>query len=325
MKDAAAFLSEHLPGFTAVSRLERDASTREYFRVSSGSVSCVLCRDAAFINVKEADYPFLIVHGLLKNLVPVPRLLAVDHEKGFLLLQDLGDDCLEHAYPSLGREKTMRVYESCIDHLLAIQRLKGKGTVPFGRGFDVAMLMQEFDFFITHCLAGFFRAGVPPGEVESLRAEFLKISGILHRPGIFVLNHRDFHSRNIMLFEGAPYLIDFQDARMGLPHYDVASLLRDSYLLLEEDMFVYLKCYYYEGGTDVGLFSMGRDEFEYYFDVMAFQRNVKALGTFGYQSALGNGRYERYIPRTVAYLPEYVERRDELKKAWIILEEYLMD
>jgi aminoglycoside/choline kinase family phosphotransferase len=321
--DAASFISAHVRGYEGISRLQRDASTREYFRVSAEDASYILCRDAAFIHVGESDYPFLIMYGLLKDFVPVPYVHAFDCEKGLLLLQDMGDDCLEYAYPFFDRERTMRVYESCIDYLFAIQRLKGEGAVPFRRGFDVAMLMHEFDFFIKHCLTGFFRAVAAPGELEMLRAEFLKISGILHRPEIFVLNHRDFHSRNIIIFEGTPYLIDFQDARMGLPQYDAVSLLRDSYLRLETEMYAYLKSYYYEGGMDTGVFSMGRDEFEYYFDIMAFQRNIKALGTFGYQSATGNRRYEKYIPGTVAYLPEYAEGRDELKKAWLILNRHI--
>lgn len=74
----------------------------------------------------------------------------------------------------------------------------------------------------------------------------------------------------------------------------------------------------------MGLHSMGRDEFNYYFDIMAFQRNVKALGTFGFQSsARGNKKYERYIRLTADYLDDYAERREELGKAWRILRNYL--
>ena len=45
-----------------------------------------------------------------------------------------------------------------------------------------------------------------------------------------VLCHRDYHSRNLMLHDGSLYIIDFQDARMGPDTYDLASLLRDSYV-----------------------------------------------------------------------------------------------
>ena len=111
-----------------------------------------------------------------------------------------------------------------------------------------------------------------------------------------VLCHRDYHSRNLMLHDGSLYIIDFQDARMGPDTYDLASLLRDSYVDIADRELDELIAYF--------LALKGREptprEFRRRFDLMALQRNLKALGTFGYQTTTRrNPVYIQYIPRTL--------------------------
>ncbi|MBN2158275.1 MAG: phosphotransferase [Spirochaetes bacterium] len=319
-----SFLDEHVPGYTKVARLDGDASTRAYYRVSTDHATVVLCVDPGFINARESEYPFTVVYRLLKDTVPVPELYASDGRRGLFLMQDLGDDLLEFVLPLVDADTIGRLYESCLENLFSIQMIRGKGETPFSLFFDIDKLMFEFNFFIEHALGAYFRANLPGNDLKALRAEFHAISGMLYRPELFVLNHRDYHSRNIIVCDEIPYIIDFQDARMGLPQYDAVSLLRDSYVTLETVVFERLKEFYFEGGKEMGILSMGRDEFNYYFDIMAFQRNVKALGTFGYQAAVRNNRrFERYIRPTIAYLGDYADRQAELRNAWRILGAYL--
>jgi aminoglycoside/choline kinase family phosphotransferase len=102
-----------------------------------------------------------------------------------------------------------------------------------------------------------------------------------------------------MLHEDELYIIDFQDARMGPDTYDLASLLRDSYVDLTEQTVDDLIAYFL---ALKGL-SGQEDAFRARFDVMALQRNLKALGTFGYQTtARRNPVYIQYIPRTLRYV-----------------------
>ena len=119
-----------------------------------------------------------------------------------------------------------------------------------------------------------------------------------------VLCHRDYHSRNLMYHQDRLYIIDFQDARMGPDTYDLVSLLRDSYVDLPEQTVNDLLAYFLalKGGT-------GREEtFRERFAVMALQRNLKALGTFGYQTtARRNPVYIQYIPRTLRYVRDNLE------------------
>jgi aminoglycoside/choline kinase family phosphotransferase len=103
-----------------------------------------------------------------------------------------------------------------------------------------------------------------------------------------------------MVSDGRVYIIDFQDARMGPDTYDLVSLLRDSYMDMTErdvdDLIAYFLAL--KGRTQAGEV----EEFRRRFDVMALQRNLKALGTFGYQTTTRrNPVYIQYIPRTLRY------------------------
>ena len=113
-------------------------------------------------------------------------------------------------------------------------------------------------------------------------------------------HHRDFHSRNLMSHQDALYWIDFQDARMGPAHYDLASLLRDSYVELDEEFVADLA----EEFRQRAVPGESRDTFLRRFELMSIQRNLKALGTFGYMGAVRGSRvYLPYIPRTLEQRP----------------------
>ncbi|NTV92076.1 MAG: phosphotransferase, partial [Chlorobiaceae bacterium] len=205
--------------------------------------------------------------------------------------------------------------------LVSLQSVAGSSDqIPFSLSFDQEKLMFEFDFFIEHAVLNYFSGTMPAPSVALLRKEFAGIAQLLVRPEHFVLNHRDFHSRNILLYHDTPYLIDFQDARMGLPQYDAVSLLRDSYITLDDSVAEELKRYHYDALVRGGLIMMSFDEYLFLFDVMAFQRNIKALGTFCYQTAvLGKPQYEVSIAPTLAYLSAYIARRKELEQAGTLL------
>jgi aminoglycoside/choline kinase family phosphotransferase len=107
-----------------------------------------------------------------------------------------------------------------------------------------------------------------------------------------------------MLSDGSLYIIDFQDARMGPDTYDLASLLRDSYVDIADRELDELVAYFLalKGRGDA-------DEFRRRFDLMALQRNLKALGTFGYQTMTRrNPVYIQYMPRTLRYARSNLEK-----------------
>mgnify|MGYP005841189129 CR=1 FL=1 len=311
------FVHAHEGACEALFPLAGDASMRRYFRAFAAGVSVIVCYDETLAATAEGEHQFLVVHSLFeRHGVPVPRIRAADRTRGLLLLEDLGDELLEDRFGRLPADKAEVLYGGILDLLVRIQSIQPDGSpVPFGRSFDTDRLMFEFDFFIEHAVKNYFSYAAPESFFGELRAGFLDVAAKLQHPGAFVLNHRDFHSRNIMFRGALPCVIDFQDARMGLPQYDLASLLRDSYICLDGPLFERLMDRYYRTARETGIHSMGRAEFDRLFDLSAFQRNVKAVGTFAYQSrVLGRRRYEPNIAGTLSYLGAYASRTEELSR-----------
>ncbi len=307
----------------SITKIQGDASSRQYFRVTGTNGSCVACYDQA-LNTSSADtYPFLVLHDLLsRHAIPVPAILAMDAEKNILLLEDCGDLLLQNVFNSAIQHTIPDRYREIIDILVQIQAISGHNNkIPFSISFDQKKLMFEFDFFIQYGLRGYFSPMFGDELIGRLRHEFETIAEILVKPKHFVLNHRDFHSRNILIHQNKPVIIDFQDARMGLPQYDAVSLIKDSYVRLDPSLADKLKANHYYALFGNGLTSMSFDEYLFYFDISAFQRNIKAIGTFCYQTRIAkNSNFEHSIAPTLAYIPDYLEARSELKRAGKLLQ-----
>ncbi|HWR02300.1 MAG TPA: phosphotransferase [Chlorobaculum sp.] len=303
-------------------KIKGDASNRQYFRVSGPHGTSIACIDPAFRAASPESYPFLIMrNSLAAHGIRVPEILASDPREGLLIIEDCGDLMLQDEVASLDNDELSARYRQVLDILVRIQSISPDGSaIPFSLSFDHEKLMFEFDFFIEHALNNYFSGVLDKDSITSLRREFEAIALLLVRPEHFVLNHRDFHSRNIMLFRNEPVVIDFQDARLGLPQYDAVSLLRDSYVRLDPQLVDELKQYHYDQLCINGLTTMDADEYRRFFDLMAFQRNVKAVGTFCYQTAVaGNRSFEPDIAPTMAYLSDYIDARAELAVAGRLL------
>jgi len=284
--------------------LTGDASDRRYFRVlPRAGGSFVLALHAAPFTFDVL--PFVNVAGLLGKVpVPIPTILGHAEDLGLLELQDLGDVTLQAHLGSAPTSEHTALYREAIRLIAAIQRrgreLASDQYIPYGIAFDVAKLTWELEFFLKHFVVGYRGAEITPADREALTAEFATLAGELageHR----VLCHRDYHSRNLMWRDGRLFIIDFQDARMGPDTYDLVSLLRDSYVDTSENALEDYVAYFLalRGGTPA---PGEAAEFRRRFDLMALQRNLKALGTFGYQTATRrNPVYIQYMPRTLHY------------------------
>ena len=295
------------PGDIRLEPVTRDASSRKYFRVFSHGSTSILCVDNEFAAFSGKHYPFLTVHELLSTAsVPVPTIIGHDKSHGLILQEDCGNIMLQNLAPGNLRE----AYRKAVEIMIVIQSIDSrKKELPFNRSFDEEKLMFEFEFFLEHAPEGAFSEK----NKALLRREFLSISQRMLLPRHFVLNHRDYHSRNILVKDGILFVIDFQDARMGLPQYDAVSLLRDSYAVLPDELFTELRDYHYALLRENSLTVMSRDEYLYLFDLAAFQRNVKALGTYFNQADnLGKREFERYIPTALTYLRDYIARQGKL-------------
>jgi aminoglycoside/choline kinase family phosphotransferase len=287
--------------------LTGDASDRRYFRVLlPDGPSVVLSLYAE--PFRFDTLPFVNVARLLADMpVPVPRVLGHADDLGVLALEDLGDVTLQAHLGAATAAEHAALYRQAVALIATIQRrgaeLSSPSFLPYSMAFDVEKLTWELDFFIKHFIEG-YRGLEIPGEVRgALRGEFAEVvRELAGEPR--VLCHRDYHSRNLMIHEDCLYIIDFQDARMGPDTYELVSLLRDSYVDLPEETVEELIAYFLAltGEADC------EEEFRRRFNLMALQRNLKALGTFGYQTtARRNPVYIQYIPRTLRYVRHTLE------------------
>jgi aminoglycoside/choline kinase family phosphotransferase len=308
-----------------------DASDRRYYRLRfaspvDGIASLVLMRltqphperELPFVNVQR----YLAMKG-----IPVPQIFCDDAAHGFVLLEDLGDITLEAALQDATREQLSVWYREALDILLALQHPEAPAPrhscVAFQLAFDVEKFMSELDFFITYMLKGLCGQRLTSTDEAVLRGQFWKISARLAREPR-VLTHRDYHCRNLMLQAGRLRLIDFQDARLGPCHYDLASLLNDSYVVLDSEVREQLLAYYLDWKARAEGHAVDRVAFLQVFDYMCLQRNLKALGTFAYQAVVKrNSRYGTAMPRTLKYIERNLAQHPELQRLRDLLEAHL--
>ncbi len=306
------FLAESAlaPADAHIVPLTGDASDRKYFRVLTGdSASLVLALHAGPIDF--ATLPFANVLALLQQVpLPVPAILGHSDALGIIALQDLGDVTLQAHLGAASATEHAALYRQAVAFIELLQRrgaeLASDGYVPYRLAFDVEKLTWELDFFARHFLGAYRGVELSAAERDALAAEWRTIAEELAAEPR-VLCHRDYHSRNLMLHGGSLYIIDFQDARMGPDTYDLVSLLRDSYVDIGDRDLDELIAYFLalQGRTQdqaANPLDGAAAAFRRRFDLMALQRNLKALGTFGYQTTTrGNPVYIQYIPRTLSY------------------------
>ena len=322
------FLAESGLAGARVVPLTGDASDRRYFRVLSDEPSRVLAVHPG--SIEFARLPFVNVARLLSELpVRVPRILAHSDALGIIALEDLGDVTLQAHLGAASPGEHRALYRQAVTLIEVMQRrgaeMASAAFLPYGVAFDVDKLTWELQFFARHFLEGYRGAALTPATREALASEFGAIAGELAAESR-VLCHRDYHSRNLMLHGGMLYIIDFQDARMGPDTYDLVSLLRDSYVDFTEhdvdDLIAFFLAL--RRGADGGASAADASEFRRRFDLMALQRNMKALGTFGFQTlSRGNPVYIQYIPRTLNYVRANLERYPRFGRLRQLLAEHL--
>ena len=282
--------------------LTGDASDRRYFRILLKDASSIVLSlySTAF---EFESLSFVNVARLFAQMpVPIPTLIGHSDEIGVLALQDLGDVTLQAHLGAAPQTEHAALYRQAVTLIATMQKrgaeLASPSYLPYGIAFDVEKLTWELDFFSKHFIEAYRGVVIPAASQEALREEFAGLIEVLASEPR-VLCHRDYHSRNLMLHEGQLHIIDFQDARMGPDTYDLVSLLRDSYVDLPEETVRELIAYFLAlKGSNAT-----EKEFRPRFDLMALQRNLKALGTFGYQAVVRrNPRYLEGVPRTVARL-----------------------
>ena len=298
-KDLAAAVTQVVP-------LTGDASDRRYYRAMLGDgQSIVLALHAGAIEYERL--PFVSIWRLMRAVpLPVPELLHHSDALGIIAQQDLGDVTLQAHLGAATPDQHAALYRQAVSFIAVLQQrgheLASDDFPPYKVAFDTDKLSWELEFFYKYFVRQYRGLSPSLAVQQALSREWSAIvEELAGEPR--VLCHRDYHSRNLMLHAGSLFIIDFQDARMGPDTYDLVSLLRDSYVDLTSSQVDELIAYFLALSDGPVVSPDATDEFRRRFDVMALQRNLKALGTFGYQTVTrGNPVYIQYIPRTLNYV-----------------------
>lgn len=282
-----------------------DASFRRYFRWEGDGRSFVVM-DAP--PPQENCKPFVDIAFLLaKSGINVPKIYAEDLERGFLLLNDLGNKTYLDV---IDGENADALFHYALQALLAFQQLPMVAPLP---SYDVALLRRELELFpewyVKRELGVEFDAAQ---QQQWQHISELLIDSALAQPKVLV--HRDYMPRNLMLSEPNPGVLDFQDAVYGPVTYDVTCLFKDAFLSWpEERVRGWLESYWQQASAlDIAV-QADFEDFLRASDLMGVQRHLKVIGIFARICHRdGKPRYLADVPRFFSYIEAVIARRPEL-------------
>lgn len=325
---------------TETKKLFGDASYRTYFRiVTESSKTFVLMAmpegkmsvSEEITNLKEkpAELPYINVQKYLASLeLPVPTIVHFSEKDRWLILEDLGDTKLWDVVAKASPKERLRWYKKAIDLLIELQnktfsdlntsRMKSPDTLPciaVLRSFDAALFNWEFDHFWEYYIQN--KSQIQKDE-KIFKNETRKITKELCKlPQSFT--HRDYQSRNLMVQGDRLIIIDFQDALMGPPTYDITALLRDSYVDLTPQLEELLRYYCDQIGEEF-------EKFRRAFDLQTVQRKLKDAGRFVFIDRVKkNPNFLPFIPVSLSYVRQAFERLPEFRPLYEMLKKYVKE
>jgi len=260
----------------------------------------------------EDCLPFVRIAGYLEAMqLTAPRIIEADIENGFLLLSDLGSEqylsCLES-----NPERAAVLYADAIEALLCMQR-RGAAYQASLPPYDEDLLRFELALFRDWLCGTHLNLNFSDEDERHWQACCdVLVNNAMRQPQVFV--HRDYHSRNLMVMEqGNPGVLDFQDAVEGPMTYDLVSLLKDCYVRWPADKVRQWALTYYQKLSEATRQQVDEQQFFRNFELMGVQRQLKAAGIFCRLSHRdGKTAYLNDVPRTLSYIVELGSRYDEL-------------
>ena len=288
---ARAFVEDTDWAGAAITFLAGDASNRRYFRVTRAGGSTVLM-DAPPEKGEDVR-PFIAIAEHLAALgLSAPQILARDAQRGFLLLEDLGDALFARVIP---RDPALehRLYAAATDVLIALHMVAPPaGLAAYDTGLMADMAALAFDWYL----------GAPDHAMRAVAHGAMHDALSRHAGAQGVLIQRDYHAENLLWLPGRAGiarvgLLDFQDAMRGHPAYDLVSLLQDARRDVPPALAAEMRDYYTaKSAQDTAAFDAA-------YHVLGAQRNLRIIGVFA-RLCLRDGKahYVDLIPRVWAHL-----------------------
>jgi len=269
-------------------KITSEASVRNFYRISRGSKTLVAmvypepC--AAEVQRFQAVQKIYRAHGLR-----VPRIDVILDDQ-VVIQEDAGDLLLQRVWHAAGPGERLRLIGRCREILAALAAVP---PVLATARLDRARLKWEMDFFLTHFFPRYSCRAIAKDDV---RIGLYRLVEAIDAENKFA--HRDFHSRNLLVLDKEIVMVDFQDSLVAPGYYDLVSLAFDSYLDLGMA----------RGRLFPNLAACGHDRELQQVRLTALQRNIKALGTFAYQThERRHPAYARYIPRTLHHIRGHLQ------------------
>lgn len=291
-----------------------DASFRRYFRVALNDHT-LIAMDAP--PPQENCAPFVHVAEVFAAVgLNVPHILEQDIGQGFLLLTDLGDTTFLSA---LNDQTADDLYRDAYMTLIKMQHASRKGVFP---NYDEALLTREMQLFPEWYVAKHLQIEMDETQHNVLQKTFALLNhNILAQGQVYV--HRDYHSRNLMVCDVNPGILDFQDAVYGAITYDLVSLLKDAYIHWQEEQVLDWAVRYWQAARKAHL-PVPHDFADFYrdFEWMGAQRHLKVLGIFArLYHRDGKEGYLNDMPLVMDYLRRVCARYIELRPLLHLLDQ----
>jgi len=278
------YLKNRLKHANQIKKIRGEASNRTFYRVFFNNYSLVAMVYPT-INREEIGKIVKLTSTYLQHHINVPKIEEIIDER-VILQEDLGDLLAQKAFSMFKKQERKKILETVADILIRLKEVSVTNTTAV---LDTARMKWEMDFFLTHFTRNYLTKD--SRTIKNLQARLYRMVERIQPINTFA--HRDFHSRNMLVHKNDIYLVDFQDSLQASPWYDLVSFAFDCYLDLKSQRKFLLDCLKER--------RMIVDDEQFY--ITALQRNIKALGTFGYQVTIKkNLSYKKYIPRTLRHI-----------------------
>ena len=279
-------------------KISGDASFREFYRLQKGKKTSII------VQARKEKFKNLIIYSvindiLIKHKINAPKLIQNYYEDNIIEITDLGKKSFYDLV--IKKKNKLNNYKDLIKLIIKLQNIKLKQTYRFGKfkvnfkTYTLKNLHKESDLFFDWYLKHFLKKTKIKKIKNILKRELNDIyKKIYFTNNVFV--HRDFHASNIMVYKNNYGLIDSQDAILGNPLYDVASLIDDVRIKLSSHVQEKLFNFYYRNSK------LKKEKYENLkndFDILSVQRNLKILGIFvRLYKRDGKSNYLKYLPYT---------------------------
>ena len=278
--------------------LPNDVSKRIYYRVSTKNKNYIVMNATL---EKDSLLPFIkIAEFLKKNNLRAPSIINKNLDAGFLLLEDFGTNSFNKTLAE-HPDKETNLYTNAVEVLAQLYHVDIQNLDVEEHNSD--LLNQGLQVFIDW----YAKELIPKNKLSDASNEFFNIFNQLYSKitSKKVIALRDYHADNLMILDNNQIgLLDFQDARVSYPAYDLVSLLEDARrqvpLSLEQDMITkYLEL----------LPEINKDDFLNSYYILGIQRNLRIIGLFHRLNKRDNNpKYTQFIPIVWSYVVHNIKQ-----------------